>query len=61
MCYTGNFLYVFGNWKTINILQVAKSVVGCYDAMNEVNFVCNATHVIYNMLYYIKLYKIFGF
>jgi len=52
---------VLGNWNTINILEVAKSVVCYYDAMNEVNLVCNATQVIYNMLYYIKLFKIFKF
>jgi len=52
---------VLGNWKTINIFQVAKSAVGYYDDTNEANFVCNATLVIYNMLYYIKQVKMFKF
>jgi len=52
---------VLVNWKTINILQVAKSAVGYYDDMNLANLVCNATQVIFNMLYYIKPFKMFKF
>jgi hypothetical protein len=48
---------VLGNWKTIGILQVAKSTVGYNDGTNEANRVCNATQVVCNMLYYIKQFK----